>query len=174
MNLLTPILILLAFVPERGECYLGIAFRLSLAERNNSNTTSVDAVLSALLRRAHSQPNSIPDGKLLKIQNVAVREEIGRSGVKVPEVALEGLNGWILRSQAALQQEADETRSIVYFVVVQSVRIRGDTAIVEWGTDLAIPKPVRGIVVCCSLATDRYVKQGNAWSFRKRLREIAF
>ena len=132
------------------------------------------AVLSALFRRAHSQPNTIPDAPVLKLQNIAVREEIGRSGLKVPEVAVGGLNGWILRSQAALQQEADETRTIVYFVVIESVTIRGNTAIVEWGTDLAIPKPATGIVVCCSLATDRYVQQGNAWSFRKRLREIAF
>ena len=135
----------------------------------------VAKLLSAIFKRGAAEPKSIPDRQLLDAGVVVVREEIGQSGTKVPREALEGLSGWVLRPMEALQHDADAAGAPKYFVVVESVTMVGNNAVVEWGTDLAIPKREgKVIVVCCSLATDHYGKRGDTWAFDKRLREIVF
>jgi hypothetical protein len=135
-------------------------------------------LLSAVFRRGVALPKSIPDGQVLHGPVVVVREEMARSGgAKIPQGALTGLRDWVLRPAEAIQREADVTGRLQYFVIVEGVTVDGDKAIVEWGTDLAIPTPNDGgvvIKVCCSIATDEYHKHDGTWVFKKRSEQIVF
>lgn len=165
---------------SRGVLFAGFVVTASMACRGRQDKLDERAladVLSAVFTRGVAQPETIPDRGVLKAPGVLVREELGSTGTRVPQAALNGSGGWALRPAEALQRAADTTGTLQDYVVVESVIVDGDRAVVEWGTDLTIPKRDGGgttVKMCCSIATDDYRKHEGNWIFAKRSKETSF
>jgi hypothetical protein len=132
------------------------------------------AVLSAVFKRAVADPKTVPDGQVQREgAQVWVREELEERGTrKIPEEVVASLNGWSLRPLDALQHDADATDANVFFLVVDSLTVSGNSATIDWGTDITIPAKLHAAKMCCAIATDEYRKVNGVWVFRKRVRLV--
>ena len=151
-----------------------IAVPLGCSREPDAKT--LEEITAAILARSATESESVPDRQLLKADSIIVREEVGNPlQGKVTAAALGGRANWKIKSEAAIQRDAEAADTQQYFVVFEEIQVGGNKAVVKWGTDILIPAREKKttMILCCSIATDEYRKDRGSWSFVKRLEEIA-
>jgi hypothetical protein len=152
----------------------GSSPRISDEDAGPLTQSSVDELLAVVLDRALTVKDYLPDGGFLPTDGpLLVRREIRGSSAVVSSKALKDPNRWLIRSEQALQEQADMTRKRVFFVMVNDIEIAGNFATLEVGVDMtfrAPDDPKRVILkMCCCWGTDHYQRNDlGTWQFQKR------
>jgi hypothetical protein len=112
----------------------------------------------------------LPDGHLLgNSLRIGVREEMPRAGVRNGPGSLPRLEGreFYLISQIAAQTEADKTGRAQHFVSVDRPSLEGEVGSVLLGVDVAYPKDLNLIKLCCCTGLGQFRRVQGRWTFVK-------
>jgi hypothetical protein len=123
-------------------------------------------VLVRQVLRERIRAGDIPDFGLVRGRRpIFVRRELDE-GVELTDDALPALRGVSLALIGAGEAaaRAAQTGSAVFFVTLGGLTIRGDTATLLLGVDVAEP-PGSGVKVCCCFRVVRYARTGSTWRF---------
>lgn len=129
-------------------------------------------VREALQERLNA--NAVPDFRLpAATTRVAIREEMSAAKMKLNESALPHVDGveFYLLSTTAAQAQADQTRSDLFFLIVDSPQVRSATGTLLLGTDVVLwhdPAQQR-VKLCCCDEQAAFTKTENRWVFAGRL-----
>ncbi|HTL38869.1 MAG TPA: hypothetical protein VL326_37315 [Kofleriaceae bacterium] len=131
--------------------------------------SDLDAIARAVLERYRQNPETTPDGWLMKKYRQSHQSPIivasDRERGRVLSPAALPSKEFALRSTAELQAEADRTQTNAYFILITSVDIDGAEARVWVGVDFMKPAGARGGLCCCS-ASQTFVKRGKSWRYK--------
>jgi hypothetical protein len=131
----------------------------------NRTTAPVIGDAELLARTVLADWAAVPDAGLLPPDGpVLVLQTIGEHGEKLTAASLpSGPRPFVLRSDEALQAQADATNTNVAYVRI-SVSFDGDsTAYVTSGVDILLPKSSTAIKMCCCSTSIEYKKQAGQW-----------
>ena len=130
---------------------------------------AVDPQVDVLVRqvlRERITAGDIPDFGLVRGNRpILVRRELDE-GVELTEAALPRLHGVTLSLIGVREAyaRAAATHGGVTFLTVGPLTIRGDTATLLLGVDVAEP-PGSGVKMCCCARVVQYVRAGTQWRF---------
>jgi hypothetical protein len=129
-----------------------------------------EALIAAVLQRASTVEDSIPDSSLLGSHPWRICEEIGGSPLKLPG----GLDRAIWRpmSGVSLGRLADLEKRVVHFVALNNLVLSEGKATIEIGVEVSVPKPSPGkvaVITCCGFEKDEYEKRGGRWTYSRRV-----
>jgi hypothetical protein len=149
-----------------GQVAGGNQYRVSALVPKQTVSADVELFVKRAIEDRFGAKN-IPDGNLLGTSTrIAIREQT-RSGQKLTAKALPQREGYefYLISQAVAQAEADKTSKPVHFITVDSAGIAGDTAWINLGVDVVLPRVPKVIKECCCSGLGQFRQDGERWVF---------
>jgi hypothetical protein len=132
--------------------------------------SEIETVAAAALRETFSPQGKFPDFSLVgEKAPVLLRSEVRGPACVLSDGALFGgiRGGFVLRSTAQLQADADASKTRQVFVVVQSVDISANEATVRLGVDLLLPRSSTSIKLCCCEQEAVLGRIADQWQFSR-------
>lgn len=132
--------------------------------------SEIETVAAAALRETFSPEGKFPDFGLVSEKSpILLRSEVRAPACALSDSGLFGgiRGGFVLRSTGQLQADADALKTRQVFVVVQSVNISANEAIVRLGVDLLSPRSSTSIKLCCCEGDAVLSRIGNRWQFSR-------
>lgn len=122
------------------------------------------AVVGAVLARLSADRRPLLDaGRLPKTEPIYLR--VTPDGMDVRATMLGG-QPLVMRSQAALQAEADRRDVTLHFLELHRVEVAGDCATVVIGIGMVTPARKRLTHLCCCSRTELWEQRDGRWQFR--------
>lgn len=140
---------------------------------NQTMPLDAPANIQTLVRQAvedRTAARDIPDWDFSRRPpTLLIRREMSRGRVMLGQDALPQVSGYtfLLRTNAELQTEADQTHTSIMFVIVNSAGITGNTAFVDLGTDIVFPTVPKVIKMCCCVGNGRFNRVESRWVFER-------
>lgn len=143
-----------------------------LAERPRIQT-DVDELFAVVLDRVLTVKDYLQSRHFLPEKApIPIDETIGNTEFRITRQALKDPSRWSIRSRRQLQEQADASGKVVYYVTVSNLTMNGSSAALQIGVTLVAPSPDHKsyLVVCCCGGEDRYERsQGHGWRFKRRV-----
>jgi hypothetical protein len=127
-------------------------------------------VREALQERLNA--NAVPDFQLsARSRRIALRAEMPLAGLRLTEDALprhERLDFYLLSTPIA-QAQADQSGQDVFFVIVDSPTITGETASLKIGSDIVLHRDPshQTVKLCCCDGVAVFKKVDGKWAFSR-------
>lgn len=121
------------------------------------------AVIAAALARYDADPTTMADSGLAAGNAWVIVEPA--PGLALPAIPKPHL----AKTLGELERDADRIHKSVGFIHIFDVTVKGDTATITYGGDVALEAANRPHKLCCCESTDSYVKKAGVWTFSAQL-----